>query len=346
MLVILACLSKCITRAEIIQFGKHNLKRFQSMGFLRNGAPSEPTLSRVSNGIDDEMMAGAMAHFTEPFRHEAPPAEQEIVCIDGKATRGTEYQDGRNPDIVSAYSFHTGLTLATDICDRKSNEIKSVPKLLDRIDIRGCIVTADAMSFQKAIIDKIRKKGGDFLIELKANQRSLRYGVEDRIKTMAPSETYNEDTMLSHGRIVTRTCRIYRGEDFIADKGKWNGNLAVVEILADTVKKSDGQHTSEQRLYMTSLDADAARLNLIARRHWSIECLHWELDRNLKQDSIKRKTERSARNLDTIQRIVLNVISIWKNRRKKVSDKKKGIAELVRDISASFTRLLQFLRQK
>ena len=346
MLVVLARLSKCVTRAEIIQFGKHNLKRLHSMGILRKGIPSEPTLCRVFNSIDDETMAGCMAIFTEAFRREATPAEQEIICIDGKATRGTEYEDGRNPDIVSAYSFHAGLTLATDICEKKSNEIKSVPKLLEKIDIKGCVVTADAMSFQKTIIDKIRRNGGDFVIELKANQRSLRYGLEDKIKTIAPTETYNEEPTLSHGRIVTRTCRIYRGEGLIADKEKWNGNLTVIEILTETIKKSDGQHTSEQRLYITSLDSDAVELNAITRRHWSIECLHWGLDRNLKQDSIKRKSEKSARNLDTIQRIVLNVISVWKNRRKKVSDKKKGIAELTRCIASSFTRLLHFLCQK
>ena len=259
---------------------------------------------------------------------------------------GTEYGNGRNPDIVSAYSFHTRLTLATDICEKKSNEIKSVPKLLDKINVRGCIVTADAMSFQKVIIDKIRQKGKDFVIELKANQRSLRYGLEDKIKTIEPTETYHEGTFLSHGRITTRTCRIYQGEDLIADKEKWNGSLTVIEIPVETIKKRDGKHTSEQRLYVTSLDADAMRLNAVTRMHWSIECLHWGLDRNLKQDSIKRKSERAARNLDTIQRIVLNLISVWKNRRKKVADKKKGVAELVRNIADSFTRLMLFLCQK
>lgn len=346
MLVVLARLSKCVTRAEIIQFGKHNLKRLQSMGILRKGVPSEPTLCRVSNSINAETMAGCMSLFADTFRQEAAPMGRELICIDGKLTRGTEYEDGRNPDIVSAYSFQSGLTLATEICAKKSNEIKSVPKLLDKIDIRGCTVTADAMSFQKAIIDKIRQKGGDFVIELKANQRSLRYGLEDKMKTSIPTETYNEGPYLSHGRITTRTCRIYRGEGLIADKEKWNGDLTVIEILTDTVSKSGGQRTSEQRLYLSSLGSDAAELNGITRNHWSIERLHWELDRNLKQDSIKRKSEQSARNLDTIQRMVLNIISIWKNRRKKVSDKKKGVAELTGNMASSLTRLLSFLGQK
>ena len=74
--------------------------------------------------------------------------------------------------------------------------------------------------------------------------------------------------------------------------------------------------------------------------------MHWCLDVNLLQDSIKRKSLKAARNLDTIQRIVYSVFSIWKGLRKKRSDKKKGLAELMRYVSMSFTRLLRFLNQK
>lgn len=172
MLVILGRLSKCITRADILQFGKQHLKRLQSQGMFRHGLPSEATLCRVSQGIDDEKMAGCLAAFAEIFRKEAAvPGLAEIICIDGKATRGTLYGNGRTPNIVSAYSPDLGLTLATDACEEKSNEIKSVPVLLDKLDISGHVITADAMSFQKAIIDKIKGKGGDFVIELKAQTK-------------------------------------------------------------------------------------------------------------------------------------------------------------------------------
>ena len=238
LLVILGRLSKCITRAEIIRFGKHNLKKFQRAGLLLDGIPSEPTLCRLSQGIDDEAMAERMAAFADIFRKEVAGTEAEIICIDGKAMRGTEYENGRNPDIVSAYSLRSGLTLATDICSEKSNEIKSVSRLLDKFNLKGCIITADAMSFQKAIIDRIRQKGGDFVIEVKANQRALRYGLEDRIATATPTDTYKEGPYLEHGRIETRTCRVFRGDDLMEDREKWNGRLTVIEILTDTCKKS------------------------------------------------------------------------------------------------------------
>ena len=123
------------------------------------------------------------------------------------------------------------------------------------------------MSCQKGIIDKIRGKGGDFVIELKANQRSLRYGLEDSIKTATPTDIYKKGPYLEHGRIESRICRIYRGEELIVDREKWNGNLTVVEILTATEKKSDGKSTSEQRLYISSLDSSAERLSQITRQH-------------------------------------------------------------------------------
>ncbi len=177
-LIILGRLSKCVGRPEIIEFGRHNLLRFRSMGMLRNGVPSEATLYRIDQGIDELCLAEKMSEFIAIIQKEFNPQnESDIISIDGKAERGTVQENGRNPDIVSAYSNKTGMTLATEACLEKSNEIKAGPLLLDKLDIVGDVITADAMSMQKDIIDKIREKGADFVIELKANQRSLLYGI-------------------------------------------------------------------------------------------------------------------------------------------------------------------------
>lgn len=122
--------------------------------------------------------------------------------------------------------------------------------------------------------------------------------------------------------------------------------MTIVEYVSDTVRKSTGAHASEKRLYVTSLPADTPQLGAIVRTHWSIESMHWGLDFNLLQDKIKRKSAKSARNLDTIQRIVYSVFSIWKCLRKKRSDKRKGLAEMMRSVSMSFTKLIRFLSQK
>lgn len=122
--------------------------------------------------------------------------------------------------------------------------------------------------------------------------------------------------------------------------------MTVIEILTSTEKKSDGRSTSEQRLYIASIDSSAEHLSLITRRHWAIENMHRDLDRNLRQDNIKRKTERADRNLDTIQKVALALFAIWKNKRKKMAEKDKGTAEIARELSFSFTKILHFLEQK
>lgn len=347
-LMIFARASKCVGRAEIIEFGKHNLKKLRKIGMLKNGVPSEPTLCRIENGIDDLAMADRMQEFAQKYHRELLEecGIEEIICIDGKAERGTVQENGRNPDIVSAYSPATGITLATEACREKSNEIKAVPQLLAKIELTGKIVTADAMSMQKDIIDIIRRGRGDFLIELKANQRTLRYGVEDSIKALTPVYSYTVGPELGHGRIETRTYRVYDGLEIIADKEKWGGNMTIVEYEAQTVRKSTGEQTSEKRLYVSSLPTATHALGHFVRSHWSIESMHWGLDVNLRQDSIKRKSPRAARNLDTIQRIVSSVFSIWKGLRKKRADKRKGLAELMRYVSMNLTKLLRFLNQK
>lgn len=347
-LMVLARMSKCVSRADIIEFANHNLKKFQSMGMLKLGVPSEPTLCRVDYGINALGFAQKMAEFAQSLHKELVKKRSmiEIICVDGKAMRGTIQENGRNPDIVSVYSPLSGLTLATEACQEKSNEIKAVPQLIDKVDVGGKLLTADAMSMQKEIIDKIRKKKGYFLIELKANQRALRYGVEDKIKEATPLFTYSEGPELGHGRIENRTYNVYDGLGLIADKNKWGGNLTVVEFEAHTCDKSTGKETTENRLYVTNIPADTPWLGNAVRTHWAIETMHWGLDVNLKQDSIKRKSSVAARNLDTIQRLVYSIFNVWKGRRKKRSDKSKGLADLMRSFSMSLTKLLRFLSQK
>lgn len=123
MLMIFARASKCVGRADIIEFGNHNLNKLRKIGMLRNGVPSESTLCRIENGIDDLNMADRMKEFARKYRRELLDecGIGEIICIDGKAECGTVLANGRNPDIVSAYSPSMGITLSTEACQEKSN---------------------------------------------------------------------------------------------------------------------------------------------------------------------------------------------------------------------------------
>ncbi|WP_300911741.1 hypothetical protein [Muribaculum intestinale] len=134
--------------------------------------------------------------------------------------------------------------------------------------------------------------------------------------------------------------------NIMADKEKWGGNMTIIEYESSTVKKSTGACASEKRLSVSSLPTDTPMSGAIVRNHWSIESMYWGLDVNLLQDKIIRKSIRAVRNLDTIQRLVYSVFSIWKRFRKKRSDRNLGMAALIRRVSMSFTGLMRFSSQK
>jgi len=114
-LMIFARMARCVGRADMIEFGRHNLKKFQSMILLKNGVLSEPTLCRVENGIDEMGFANKMAGFSKAFNKELVKAfgQLEIICIDGKAMCGTVQANGRPPPRYSLrpliyYGAHIG----------------------------------------------------------------------------------------------------------------------------------------------------------------------------------------------------------------------------------------------
>ena len=345
-LLIAGRICKCNGRPEIIAYGRRHLKKFRSMGMFKNGIPSESTLFRVDSGIDSERMAELQSEFIRAFQIETSGDNLKIVAIDGKCMRGTVQENEKNPDILGAYSPSDGLTLGTELCGEKSNEITAAPKLIKKLELKGKVVTADAMLCQKEILDKVRDKHGHFLIEVKANQKALRWGIEDNMSNTSPTDVYASDVTLEHGRIENRTCKKYRGVDLKVDESKWGTELSFISVETNTIRKRGEEKTSEKRIYMTDLDCGAKILDGIARKHWSIEAMHWSLDTNMKQDRIRRKHMSSARNLDTIQRLCLSLLSIWRNHRKKKSDKKLGDAELMRRASFKFPFLMEILGLK
>ena len=343
LLLIIARLAGCASRREVVAFAGRKHAQLKKLGILRNGIPSEPTLCRVENNVDPSEMERIAACIAEEAASLTKLGLLRQVAIDGKCMRGTTLPNGRCPDIVSAYSVETGTTLRTEPCEEKSNEITAVPKLLERMNLEGCIVTADAMSCQKKIIDAINSKGGKFLIEVKSNQKNLLWGLEDRLPGARRLDCHREEPTLRHGRIESRTCTTYDGRDLVADQDKWGYSITAIIIDTSAIIKKTGEETHERRVYITDVSAGAKTCNAISRSHWMIESMHWSLDKNLGQDSTKRKYLNGARVLDIIQRACLNIIAVWKSKRRKKSDREKGNARILTDLTYNIPLIKKFL---
>lgn len=107
------------------------------MGMLKNGVPSETTLCRVNNGLNNCAMADRMQKFVEMFHAQLQSryVNREIICVDGKTKRGTVLRNRQNPNIVPADSFNSDITLSTETCQQESNEIMAVPLHIDKLDL-------------------------------------------------------------------------------------------------------------------------------------------------------------------------------------------------------------------
>jgi predicted transposase YbfD/YdcC len=327
-IMVMLCLGRLcgrVSRRDIISFTEAHLATLQSrLGILEKGCPSEPTLCRLEKGIDPDAMAMLYAALAAKSLLPMEDGRLRMLAMDGKYARGTTLADGRCPDIVTLYSPDDGIALGTEMCEEKSNEIKAGPKLLDTVDISGTLVTADAMSCQKEIVSAIREHGADYLIGLKANQKSLLWDAEDNLAKLAPDDRYLPPVTLEHGRIENRKCLVYRNLEGIRTAGDWKDLRAIIRIDVHKIDKRSGKTSDETRFYITSLTGNAETLHGYTRKHWAIENnLHWTLDTSLRQDAIKRKHKEAARNLDTVQKTVLLLLNVAMRRHPPVGGKGK-----------------------
>ena len=152
---------------------------------------------------------------------------REVIAVDGKTLRGSKTSsDGKGAlHLVSAYATEAGLVLAQRAVDGKSNEITAIPELLDMLNLKGAIVSIDAMGTQKEIARRIVDKGADYVLALKGNQTSLH---EDAAlffadPVCAATCARSAETDAGHGRIEERSCRAAEASWLAERHPDWKG---------------------------------------------------------------------------------------------------------------------------
>ena len=191
--------------------------------------------------------------------------------------------------------------------EEKTNEITAVPELLDLIDIKGDIVTADTMSFQKKIVEKVMDKKADYTIGLKQNQPALYQDAKDYFQEFAgklPSKvTYDK----GYGRIEEREYRLLTAISWLEQKDEWCGLKALGMVKSTVLEK--GKIHEFTRYFITSLTNPKEFANSV-RKHWSIENqLHWCLDMIFREDASRAKKDNSPLNMNILRKIGLNLVA-------------------------------------
>jgi predicted transposase YbfD/YdcC len=283
---------------------------------LPHGIPSHDTFDRLFRRLDPEAFSRCFVAWVQSVRE---ATLGEVVAIDGKTLRHSfDRASGKAAiHMVSAWATQNRLVLGQVKVDDKSNEITAIPALLALLDLRGCLVTIDAMGCQKAIVRQIVAQGGDYLLALKENQPGLYTDVEEFFTEArathfaAIAHGFHRELEGDHGRIETRRCWSVGEIAWLQERHDW---LQLTSIaLVERERQRGEQKSVEISYYISSRPGgtprSAQQLAGAARGHWGIENrLHWVLDVQFDEDHCRVRCEHAAQNLATVRHIGLNLL--------------------------------------
>lgn len=281
---------------------------------LPYGIPSRYTFARVFAILDPKEFQSCFLAWVAAVNEKT---DGQVVAVDGKTNRRSHGKADHPLHLVSAFATANGVTLGQVACDKKSNEITAVPKLLKLLDIAGCIITADAMSCQKKIAKTIVAQGADYLLAVKGNQKMLfegvktllKYGHENNWENMQSDACESSDK--DHGRIEARKCLTISDEELLkaigTGKNDWPGLKSIAAVTCERTER--GKTTTATRYYISSLPGNARQILKASRDHWQVENnLHWSLDVSFREDESRVRMGHAQENLSAVRKMALAML--------------------------------------
>jgi predicted transposase YbfD/YdcC len=298
--------------SEIELVGNARLSWFQEKGFLLTGVPIADTIARTIGLINPKEFQSCFIRWMAAAK---TATEGQIVAIDGKRVRGSyDNKKGQSAiHMVSAFVAENKLLLGQIKTEDKSNEITAIPALLELLEIKGCIVTIDAMGCQHDIAKKIVSKKADYVLAVKDNQKELHQDIQDFFECANKNNfknvphDYIEEITKGHGRVETRRYWITSCLDTLSKKKNWAGLKTIGMVQSE--RYINGKTTIESRHFIASIDQNASKFSNAVRSHWSIENqLHWVLDVSFNEDASRVRANHGPENLSVARRIALNIL--------------------------------------
>lgn len=308
---------------------------------LEHGIPSETTFARVWKQIDPEGFKKCFTQWTSQVHQKLTG---EIISVDGKTICGSKSENHKPIHMISAWASEQEIVLGQMCVEEKTNEIPTVPLLLDLLDISGCIVTADAMSCQREITKKITDGEGDYVLSLKENQPTLYEYTETYFKdAMEHPQWYPEMTSCEtmdkgHGRIEKRTYYLSSDLSGLANVSDWSG-LTSIGMVYSRVTTGDVE-SSEIRYAITSLNSVDTFARAM-RKHWSIENgLHYCLDVSFNEDHSRIRKDHAPDNLAVVRHFALSALKQLPEPKRASIKRKRKICAYDLDLLASAVDLI------
>lgn len=329
MIVFFAVLGNANEWGEIESFAKRKEKWLRKYLELPNGIPTDDTLRIVTGNINAEHFFQVAVHLLLRTMDgiitlsEKETHEKGIICVDGKESRGSRRSDTGNGgakalQTLNVYAGDYGICIGQKFIEEKTNEIPAAQELLPLMDLKGSIVTADAMNCQKETVSAIVKGKGDYVLALKANQPLFYEDVTEYFDEGRMDELRREDghwyktVEKEHGGIATREYYITEDTGWYHEKKKWE-KLKTFGMVHKTIKREDRSRYEETRYYICSIEADARQFARAVRGHWKVENnLHWQLDFTFRDDKNSSMAKTGAKNLQLMKKLVLAILNTVK----------------------------------
>jgi predicted transposase YbfD/YdcC len=311
---------------DVALFGRSKEAWLRTFLKLPHGIPSHDTFGRVFALLDPDAFQRCFIHWVQAV-HETV---QGVVAIDGKtARRSHDHGKGKKAlHLVSAWATENGVALGHVKTDDKSNEITAIPELLKLLQLKGCLVTIDAMGCQRDIAQAILDAGADYLLAVKGNQETLCEDVEQEFKEAQADHfahmdcLYHETLDKGHGRIEKRQYWYTQDIEGLGTLERWPKLAGMVMCRA--TRTLNGQTSTEDRYFITSNTGhDIQNIAAAVRAHWQVEnSLHWVLDIAFYEDQCRIRSGYAAENLATLRKMALNVLKTNKSRKGGVKAKR------------------------
>ena len=307
------------------QFGEEQLDWLQSHGAFKNGlTPRRHCIAYIIKALNTESLVNALCAWVNQRREQSGKA---LIALDGKTLRGTGNSIESALHLVSAYDVSNGISLYQKSAATKGHEGEVARDIIELLALEGRIITMDALHCQVNTLDKIVKGKGDFVIQLKANQKTLYEQVR-----MAFSETYGSEQLVEytehskgHGREEHRTVMQLSANLPLALQTRWPHIRSIIEVSSE--RTCHGKTSCDSRWYVSSLSIDAVAAAQAVRRHWEIENnLHWVLDVVFREDEMTISAQNGAAHVALFNRVALGIIKQHTGKKDSMVAKRRGAA--------------------
>lgn len=320
MYVILAVFSNVYDWEDIHDFIENHYDWLRSFLLMTGGVPSTDTIKNIFSIISSKELENILVAFYKSCIHSTNT--KELINIDGRVDCGSSRKEKDNSEkikplnVLNAYSNKYGICIASEMIEDKTNEIPTIPTILERFNLKDVIITWDALNTQTKNVKKVIELGGDYVAPIKENQANLYkdlelYFKDLKLEQMAAGNSdsaYIKQIEKSHSALIVYEYYQTSDVSWYFDVDKWEG-MASIGLVKKTTEKN-GKQVIEKRYYISSINVNINDFANAIRNHWSVENkLHWHLDFTFKEDKNTTVNKQALLNLQIVNKFVLAILN-------------------------------------